>query len=412
MAWLQADPSGNYHISFRFGGQKFKRSLKTKSEQNATARRVRLEETIRLVESGRIDVPAEVDIASFLLSDGKNPKRRAVPRLVRLGDLMRDFFDAVPDGSLEDTTINGMQIHRRHLVKHLGERFPVQRLAVDDLQRYVNTRSREDGIRGRKVGGNTINKEIVTFRSVWNWGVDTGRLKGEFPRKGVRLPKEVEKPPFQTWTEIERQIERGGLTAAEQAELWDCLFLTLDEIGTVLTHVRVMGRQPFIYPMFMMAAHTGARRSELLRSRVRDFDDGTVIIRERKRVRGKKSTRRVPMSSALREVMEDWFSQHPGGEFTFCQQKVTRSRKVRDAPQPITRDEAHDHFKRTLRNSKWDKMRGWHCFRHSFCSNCAMKGVDQRVIDSWVGHTTDAMRQRYRHLFPNSEQNAMSLVFG
>jgi hypothetical protein len=26
MACLQADPSGNYHVSFRFGGREFKRS--------------------------------------------------------------------------------------------------------------------------------------------------------------------------------------------------------------------------------------------------------------------------------------------------------------------------------------------------------------------------------------------------
>jgi integrase len=41
-----------------------------------------------------------------------------------------------------------------------------------------------------------------------------------------------------------------------------------------------------------------------------------------------------------------------------------------------------------------------------------MKGIDQRIIDAWVGHTTEDMRRRYRHLFPNSEKQAMSLVFG
>ena len=53
MAWLQTDPSGNYHISFRFGGQKFKRSLKTKSERDANGRLLRLEENIRLVVARR-----------------------------------------------------------------------------------------------------------------------------------------------------------------------------------------------------------------------------------------------------------------------------------------------------------------------------------------------------------------------
>jgi hypothetical protein len=71
MAWLQADPSGNFHVSFRFGGRKFKRSLRTTIESEAEGRRLRLEENIRLVESGRLALPAEGDVPTFLLSDGK-----------------------------------------------------------------------------------------------------------------------------------------------------------------------------------------------------------------------------------------------------------------------------------------------------------------------------------------------------
>ena len=57
MAWIQQDPSGNFHISFRFGGRKFKRSLKTSVAKQARLKRLRLEETIALVEAGRIDLP-------------------------------------------------------------------------------------------------------------------------------------------------------------------------------------------------------------------------------------------------------------------------------------------------------------------------------------------------------------------
>ena len=45
--------------------------------------------------------------------------------------------------------------------------------------------------------------------------------------------------------------------------------------------------------------------------------------------------------------------------------------------------------------SKWEVMRGWHVLRHSFISFCAAAGVDQRLIDEWVGHTTEEMRKRY-----------------
>lgn len=52
MAWLEQEASGNFHIAFRLGSKKFKRSLRTKDEREAEARRLRLEENYRLVESG------------------------------------------------------------------------------------------------------------------------------------------------------------------------------------------------------------------------------------------------------------------------------------------------------------------------------------------------------------------------
>ena len=220
---------------------------------------------------------------------------------------------------------------------------------------------------------------------------------------------------FQTWEEIERKIARGGLSEAEQAELWECVFLTLPEIDELLAFVKQFGRWPFVYPMFVFAAHTGARRSEMVRSEIDDFDfeSGTVLIREKKRVRGKLSTRRVPLSPLLVETMRHWFDNHPGGRYTFCLNcRLPRGKKTREIGTPITRDEAHDHFKRTLAGSRWEKLRGWHVFRHSFCSNCAAKGIDQRIINAWVGHQTEEMVRRYRHLIPNQQQEAIRAVFG
>ena len=57
-------------------------------------------------------------------------------------------------------------------------------------------------------------------------------------------------------------------------------------------------------------------------------------------------------------------------------------------------------------------MKGWHCLRHSFISNLASQGIDQRIIDDFVGHTTEQMRRRYRHLFPDVKQAAIDAVFG
>ena len=148
-----------------------------------------------------------------------------------------------------------------------------------------------------------------------------------------------------------------------------------------------------------------------MRSQILDFDQNYLTVREKKRVRGQRSTRRVPMSNRLKTAMKQWLDNHPGGTHTFCVPEIARSKKSRETMGEMTRNEANDHFQRTLAESKWTTLRGWHCLRHSFCSNCAAEGLEQRVIDSWVGHTTETMRRRYRHLFPSDEQLTIQRVF-
>jgi site-specific recombinase XerD len=52
-------------------------------------------------------------------------------------------------------------------------------------------------------------------------------------------------------------------------------------------------------------------------------------------------------------------------------------------------------------------MRGLHVLRHSFASCLASAGVDQRVIDAFMGHQSERMAARYRHLFPKTRKSVI-----
>ena len=72
MASIEFDKaSDRYRIRFRYGGKPFKRSLKTSEEREARSILGRVEETIRLMERGRLDLPPDADPGVFILSDGK-----------------------------------------------------------------------------------------------------------------------------------------------------------------------------------------------------------------------------------------------------------------------------------------------------------------------------------------------------
>ncbi len=391
MAWLEQDSkSGMFKVGVRIADGRLKRSLQTSDRKEAEAICGTVETTLTAIKRGWVVVPEGVDLGDFLVSGGKAGSKLSIPRTLKLSELIGQYFASLPAGSLESNTIDTMHQHERQLHAFFGKNFAIQKLTTADLQRYVEKRSKDEGKRGRKVTAVTIKKAVITLRTIWNWGVKNSILSGRFPHSGVKYPKLSEKPHFQTWPEIESQIARGGLEAAEQADLWDCLFLTLPEVAELLDFVKVNARHPFIYPMFAVAAHTGARRSELIRSRVNDIDltAGVMTIHERKRSQAMRTTRRVPLSPFLAGVFRDWFAKHPGGNSTFCQSGIVRrSRNNTGGVRTLTRSEAQGYFNRTLANSKWEKLRGWHVFRHSFCSNCAATGIDQRIINAWVSFT-------------------------
>jgi len=406
VASLEFDSSSRrYHIRFRFDGKPYKRSLKTGDDREARARLGRIEETMLLIERGRLELPLDVDPATFILSDGKRVGDEQKREHLTLKQLIDRYQAELPPGTKEESTLESERTHFKHLLRHLKGQAVAQSISVADVQAYVTKRTK-DRWRGKNIGAQTVKKELTTLRLVWNWAAERGYVSGRSPVRGIKYPKTDEKQIFRTANEIEQIIGRGGLSDDEEAELWEGLYLTREEISGLLAHVKATARFPFIYPMFILAAHTGARRSEILRVRIDDVDfrSQTVQIREKKKSRSHSITyRRVDMTELLTQTMKSWFGDHPGGQFAVAGQDK----------QPLTRDQAHDHFKRALKGSSWNgRIRGFHVLRHSFCSNLAAVGVDQRIIDKFVGHTTEAMRKRYQHLAPNITKRAIELLVG
>ncbi|HUG70141.1 MAG TPA: site-specific integrase [Pirellulaceae bacterium] len=348
-----------------------------------------------------------------MLSDGKLEKKQSLAEHTTLGSLLNAYRANVTN--LEETTQHCVKIHTGHFRRVFGDNFPVRSMDLPALQRYVDARSASKGIRGKPLSATTIKKELGTLGMVWSWAL--GHQFVDFPlvKKGLRFPKTSDKPPFQTMEDVKRKIVGGGLSDEEISDLWDSVFLTLPEIEEFLQHVRKTALHECLYPMFTFAAHTGSRRSEIRRSKIDDLDFGgkRVFLRERKRVRGRHTLRSVPMSPTLEKALKEWLEIHPGGRETFrLGQNVLKSSKDRTEPVPITDDEAGHHFEQIVLGTKWEMLRGWHVFRHSFCSNCAAGGIDQRMINAWVGHQTDDMVRRYRHLIPTQEHAAIQSVFG
>src|SRR5205823_1434475 len=149
--------------------------------------------------------------------------------------------------------------------------------------------------------------------------------------KGLRFPKEEEKEPFRTFAEIEAIIATEKADEDRQQILWEALYLTRPEVEEFLAYVQRNATLPWLHPLVAFAAYTGARRSEMLRALVTDIDAGGVItIREKKRLKGKRSNRGAPVTPKLAAILKAWLAVRPACPFLFCQtQKVTHSKTKR-----------------------------------------------------------------------------------
>lgn len=402
----QDDRTGYWQIVFRWQGQQYKRSAQTKKKKDAQTLASRVEEAIKLLRTGHLDIPEDDDAPTWILSHGKRTKQCPAigeQQLVRLGQLCDLYY---PDQHHKsENTLNAERTHIAHLKRILRESRIVSQLDVGAMQRYVNKRLAENW-RGKPISGRTVHKELVTFRQIWLWARYRKHVRGQCPivddygRRIISIPKPVEKERFQTWQQITRRIKRESLEQEQAAPLWESLFLDEAQVGELLDYVRLHAQAPFVYPMYAFAAYTGARRSEILRSQVDDFDFDQRLVRIREKKRKKdfaSSTRFVPLNRHLVTIMEKWFDEHPGGKYTLA---IGNGDDL-ELPRPVTPDCAHKAFKSPLKNSKWSVVRGFHVLRHSFGANLARSGkISSEVIGKWMGHRTEDMRELYQHLFP------------
>src|SRR5262245_53747003 len=118
MASLQLDEaSGRYRLRFYFGGQEYKRSIKTRDPKTARGIPARVEDTIRLIEQGRLEIPGDADPAAFILSDGKRNGKPVAQRSLTLAELFAEYRDKLPPGAKEPSTVSTERTHCDHLLR-------------------------------------------------------------------------------------------------------------------------------------------------------------------------------------------------------------------------------------------------------------------------------------------------------
>ncbi|MCY2987997.1 MAG: site-specific integrase [Planctomycetota bacterium] len=394
-------------VRFRFRDREFKRSLKTTDQREAEAARHAAEWTIHRILTGQVEVPPNIDVGDFIVSGGllrQLPDVTRAPPFPTTGELITRYLES-KENTISESYLGSQRIHLRHLTKHLGELVhrPCNAVRQRNVEEYLLAR-----LKIRDPG--TVARERVTIREFYKW-VHSRKDVPTFDSPIVGLPTfktSRDRDPFRTTGEVEALVERGGLTDEQASELWDCLYLTPEEIADLLATVRERAEDQMSFLLHAIPAYTGMRRGEVLRLRWVDvdLDHGYITARSRKQSRKRQETsRRIELHPELRQHLLEWQADRKRGQFVICHGETLA---------PLAPDKANRYFWAPMRRTTWclDSHRNWfkigfHSYRHSFASNLAAAGVDQRIIDEFMGHQTEEMRKRYRHLFPKNRRSAI-----
>ena len=357
MASMQ-NRNGSWRVIFRYNGEKRHFTIGEVIRRGCDATyKASTDELLRLLKRNLISIPAGCSIEDFMFHRGKPPEFVAATeeekQKLTLADL-RDAYFRSQEKKLEQTTLDGIRLHFDHLHRILGPKRLVPTMTRPDLQTYVDKRSeewidpniyrkarlpREAGRTTKPLQAEllskprppkveppakpkrhpsaaTIKKEIISLRTAWNWARRHLGLAEQFPGGGLDYAKIEEGLPFMTWDEAKRRIAAGD----DAEKVWDCVYLRPSEITELLEWVKSRPVSPWVYPMLCFAAHTGARRSEVVRVRTSDVDlaNAVITIREKKRDKTKTTTRRVPLTPFLKDVLTDWMKQRGKGKTLFC----------------------------------------------------------------------------------------------
>jgi integrase len=409
MASLQRRPSGLYLLSFRYDGRQFQRSLETSDPDEASRIKTVIEQRFKLLRDGTLrlaDGAAPDDLWRALLGGQLPQTPSKLIRVISIQHAAERYLTSYPRGSKEAETLKTERVHLNNFLRIFGQDMPLHTIGPDDIRHYIDKRLTEKGNRGGTIKPDTVRKELQTFRLAWRFARQRKHVAADCPVDSVDRPKRRQKARFQTWEQISSAISRGNLTDEQAAELWEGLYLRETEIAAFLEHVKLasvsLRRFAYIYPALCFCAYTGARRSEMFRVQIEDVSEGWITLREKKRnIDTTISFRSVPLNAELVPILDAWLAGHPGGSHVFC----------KNNEQPLDDCTSREAFEAVTKNSKWSVLHGYHILRHSFASNLARSGrVTQAEIDEMMGHQTEEMRLRYRHLFPEDTREAINTL--
>ena len=214
---------------------------------------------------------------------------------------------------------------------------------------------------------------LAISRQVWNTARNEGVVSGDWPGRGVKLPK------------IDNRRMR---------------FLSLQESDDLLSELKTRSQQT--HDITLISLDCGLRFGEVVKLQCGHVNiaDGIIMVVDPKGT----ENRAAFMTSRVKEMFESM----PTGKKTDLVFKDTNGEPIKKISKTFSR--AVDHL--GLNDGVTDRRDRvvYHTARHSFASNLVSNGADLYVVSQLLGHADVAMAARYSHLGAGSLRAAVEAM--
>jgi site-specific recombinase XerD len=173
-----------------------------------------------------------------------------------------------------------------------------------------------------------------------------------------------------------------------------------DEVHQVLRSIRL-----FRYRVCLSTIYScGLRLSEGINLKVEDIDSdrGFLTIRQSK---GNKD-RYVPLPEKTLQLLRQQWLEHKNATWLFP--SVVRG--TSNPEKPICKSSVQAAFRKALKAAGIHKKASVHTLRHSWATHLLEAGVNLRLIQVWLGHSTPSTTSIYTHLTKTAQTVAVKSI--
>lgn len=175
------------------------------------------------------------------------------------------------------------------------------------------------------------------------------------------------------------------------------VILSVAEVRQILALVRLPRYRVCLTTIYSC----GLRLQEGTNLRVADIDSARLMIHVR-HGKGAKD-RYVPLPARTLQLLRQYWKQHRNPVLLFPAEGRDHIDLARST-EPMSKSSVQDAFHAALKASGNNKRASVHTLRHSWATHLLEAGVNLRLIQEWLGHSSPATTSVYTHLTVKAEQ--------